>query len=345
MGSGTGSGSPGSDGGGSGSDGGGDAGGYCATGTAASGYTAVALACNQDTPSGIVVNNGIVYWTNYDAAKSSGNASGSGGAILSVPTGGGTVTTVVPNQDYPWAIAVDGNNVYWTNYDNDGAVGGGETSMGSVLQAPVGGGSVTTLAMGLEDPYGIAVDSNNVYFTTYAGGRVKKVPIGGGTVVTLAQNLNNPCYIAVNGSSVYWTNYGDGTLQSIATSGTTPGTPVTLTTDDANDNANGIATSGSNIFFAASNDPGGVYSIAATGSTTPTVLAGKQDNPWGLATDGTNVYWTNNDDPGNLVSVPIVGGTPTTLASFLNDPTAVAADSTGVYTAGAGGHIWRITAN
>jgi len=292
----------------------------------------VALACNQDTPSGLAVSNGVLYWTQYDTGQS----------IMSVPVTGGTPTTVVSNQDYPWAIAADANNIYWTNYDNDGAVSGGTTNAGQVLQAPVGGGTVITLQMGLEDPYGIAIDSQNVYFTTYAGGRVKKVPIGGGTVVTLAQGLNEPCYIAASGGNVYWSNYGDGTVQTISASGTGPGTPTTLATDDAGDNANGVAVSGSTVFFAASNSPGGVYSVSASGGSS-TLLAGKQDDPWGLATDGTNVYWTNNDNPGELVSVPIAGGTPTTLATMLIGPTGVAADGTGVYVTGNGGHVWRIS--
>jgi len=172
---------------------------------------------------------------------------------------------------------------------------------------------------------------------------VKKVPIGGGTVTTLAQGLSNPCYIAVSGGTAYWTNYSDGTVQSISTSLTAPGTPMTLATDAAGDNANGIAVSGTTVFFAASNSPGAIWTVPTTGTSTAKALVGNQDNPWGLATDGTNVYWTNNDSPGELVSVPIAGGTPTTLATALVSPTAVAVDGTGVYTAGAGGHIWRIT--
>jgi hypothetical protein len=306
---------------------------FCAAGTdVAPGYTMYALACGQDTPSGLALSNGNIYWTQYDAAQN----------IMSVPVTGGTPTVVVSNQDYPWAIAADATNIYWTNYDNDGAVSGGDTTAGQVLQAPLGGGTVTTLATGLEDPYGIAVDADNVYFTTYGGGKVKKVPIGGGAVTILAQGLNAPCYIAVSGGNVYWANYGDGTVQMISTSGTAPGTPTTLATDLAGDNANGIAVSGGTVFYAASNDPGDIYSVSAAGGT-PTAIASGQDDPWGLATDGTNVYWTDNDDPGDLVFVPIAGGTPTTLTSSLIDPTGIAVDSTGVYVTGDGGHIWRIS--
>jgi hypothetical protein len=265
---------------------------------------------------------------------------------MSVPITGGTPTTVVANQDWPWAIATDGTNIYWTNYDNDGAINGDVTNAGAVLQAPVGGGTVTTLQMGLEDPYGIAVDSENVYFTTNAGGRVKKVPIGGGTVTTLAEGLNGPCYIAVSGGNVYWTNYGDGTLQTIPTSGTAPGTPTTLGTDSAGDNANGVAVSGSTVFFAASNDPGAIWSVGTTGGGTAKAFIGMQDTPWGVAVDSNNLYWTNDDNPGQLVSAPLAGGTPSTLAKGLVNPTGIAVDgSGGVYVTGDGGHVWKISPN
>jgi hypothetical protein len=294
----------------------------------------VALACNQDTPSGLAVSNGVVYWTNYDTGQN----------VMSVPVTGGTPAIVASNQDYPWAIAVDAKNVYWTNYDNAGAVSGGTTNSGAVLQTPIGGGTVTTLTTGLEDPYGIAVDSKNVYFSTYAGGRIKKVPIGGGTVTVLAENQPNPCYIAVSGGNVYWTNYANGTVSTVPTSGTGPSTPTVLATDAAGDNANGIGVYGATVFFAASNPNGVIWSVPTTGGSAK-ALTPNQDYPWAVAVDSTNVYWVNDVDPGSLLSVPLAGGTVTTLAAGLVSPTAVAVDSTGVYTAGEGGHIWRITAN
>jgi hypothetical protein len=275
------------------------------------------------------------------------NATGTGGAIMSVSNTGGTPKTLVPNLNFPWAIAADANNVYWTNYGNNTAnMSGGDTTVGTVMQASLSGSNVITLATGLEDPYGIAVDATNVYFTTYAGGRVKKVPIGntaGNSAVTvLAQGLSNPAYIAVSGGNVYWTNYGDGTVDSISTSLTAPGTPNVLATDAAGQNANGIAVSGGDVFYAASNDPGAVYRVTTAGAAN-TSLAGMQNTPWGVAVGNGNLYWTTFSNPGSLMSVPTTGGMAVTLGNNFNDPTAVAVDSTGVYTAGAGGHVWRIT--
>ena len=163
------------------------------------GHQITPLACHQISPAGIVVHDGVVYWTSYAAATS-------GGAIMSLPTNGGTPTLLVPDQDYPWAIAVDDHNVYWTNYDNSGAAdfeGFSGSPHGEVLQVPLAAGSVTTLASGLSAPWGIAVDPTKVYFTGQSAdggvvntGVVKSVPIGGTAVTILAQGLGQPLGIA-----------------------------------------------------------------------------------------------------------------------------------------------------
>jgi hypothetical protein len=85
-------------GGGGGSNGGVSTGGgvttsqWCDTANAEPGFTAVALACNQDTPSGLVVHNGIVYWTDYDTAYSGDLPSRADSALVStasrVPSAG-----------------------------------------------------------------------------------------------------------------------------------------------------------------------------------------------------------------------------------------------------------------
>jgi hypothetical protein len=288
----------------------------------------VAIACHQDNPTSIAVSNGVVYWTNNDLAQN----------IMSVPITGGTPTVVASNQDYPWAIAVDDKNVYWTL---TGSPDGGTTS-GAVRQAPIGGGTVITLSSTLENPGGIAVDSENVYFTTEVGGNIHKFPIGGGTGISLAESQASPAYIAVSGGNVYWTNLGNGTVATVPASGTGPTTPTVLATDAANSNAEGIAVNGSTVFFSAANNPGYVWSVPTTGGTAKALFIVGQNTPWGVAVDSTNAYWVTNTNPGGLYMVPLTGGTPTTLTSGLENPTAVAVDSSGVYTAGQGGNVWRI---
>ena len=54
----------------------------------------------------IAVDTSYVYWTN-------GAFLYSGGAVMKVPIGGGTATTLAIAQDTPWGIAVDDSSVYW----------------------------------------------------------------------------------------------------------------------------------------------------------------------------------------------------------------------------------------
>lgn len=53
------------------------------------------------------------------------------------------------------------------------------------------------------------MDATSVYWTDSSGGTVMKAPLGGGTPTTLAPGQVGPDGIAVDGTSVYWTNNDD----------------------------------------------------------------------------------------------------------------------------------------
>jgi sugar lactone lactonase YvrE len=130
--------------------------------------------------------------------------------------GGGT-TTLYQSKNQPGAIALDAENAYWVT---DGTFSG-NTSSGLVLKSPLGGGTITTLASGLQNSSarGIAVDASYVYWTNSDSGTVMKVPRCGGPTTTLASGQTHPAAIAVDATSVYWANSGasgsDGQIMKV----------------------------------------------------------------------------------------------------------------------------------
>jgi len=145
-------------------------------GTVAGDYTAGGLAVNGDN----------LYFAGWIAPA------GSGGAIFTVPIGGGTPK---PLQELgtgePFDVITDTTSVYWS-----------DVSLGGVYSMPLGasGGTVTTLASGLGEPVHLAVDAANVYTGDFMAGRVYEIPISGGAPKTLVTSVS-PNGVATDDSS------------------------------------------------------------------------------------------------------------------------------------------------
>ncbi len=150
----------------------------------------------QNNPTSLAADTTGVYWTNYGSYVAP-DAGPQNGAVMrcAVPGCQGGPEEVAGAQMHPRGIAVDANNVYWTNYGS----GQSGVSDGSVMKAPKGAASAgdggangaTMLASGLLYPDGITVDATYVYFTTRAG-LVQRVPLAGGkapeTIATIVQS-------------------------------------------------------------------------------------------------------------------------------------------------------------
>jgi hypothetical protein len=143
----------------------------------------------------IVVSGGRVFYTGV------GSGDGSEG-LLSVPVHGGAPTVLVPpDPNYSVeTLTVDCVNVYYS------------TTNGMVAQIPIGGGTPTILAKDAQQAMQIAVDAERVYFMSGTG--IASVPIGGGaeTLITSSGGIG----LAVDANNVYWTSMNDGSVMKMA---------------------------------------------------------------------------------------------------------------------------------
>jgi hypothetical protein len=204
------------------------------------GGMSIPIASNLSYPSALAASGGSLFFTTQSFTSMNG------GAVQSVPVGGGTPKTIANSQmmGQTSSIAVGAGNVYWTTYADVmvAPAGGGAATQfatqqyssavaadskyvywtsslqgGLVLQQSAKGGNVVTLASNQYYPNAIVVDATDVYWTTGQGGAgtVMKVAIGGGTPITLASSQPYPSGMALNSTTLFWVDFGDGTIRAV----------------------------------------------------------------------------------------------------------------------------------
>jgi hypothetical protein len=283
----------------------------------------VTLASGQGGPFGIAVDRANVYWANTTA-----------GTVMKVPLGGGSPTTLASGQAMPLNVVVDATSVYWTNSALIGSGASGSPAGGQIMKVAIGGGTPVTLATKQDQPWGIAVDQANVYWTNNDGGNTLQLSLGGGTPITLGTGSGLPHGIALDATTVYWGPRGEIIAAPIG-----GGSSANLATGGSA-NAWNLVVTATEVYWV---DPTGLVGSLPKGGGTPVTLASGQSGPRALAIDATTLYWGNSGD-GSIASMPIGGGTPTTLATGQGDPEAMAVDSTSLYwTNKSGGTVMKMT--
>jgi hypothetical protein len=284
---------------------------------------------------------------------------------------------IVTDVSYPYGVAAQGGNVYFTT-----------RYLTVYLWCGVGAclGSLKQLASTQAGPRGITTDTTNVYWANSGfPGRTDAAAIGsiatcglagcaGGATTVYAPAEEGPVDLAVDSSAVYWTDTTSGKVRRCAVGGC-GGSPTTLATDSTT--LSGVAVDATSIYWAEAKlgniiqcplsgcptftpfasgqtDPaeidtangdvywsanGAIMSCPATGcGGSPRVFAKNQPSSFAIAHDETTLYWTQVAESGKVLSCPLSGCTePTVLAEMQNMPTSVAVDSTSVYWANSGG--------
>ena len=182
-------------------------------------------------------------------------------------------------------MASDGTNLYWADLLN-----------GQVMKWALSGASnPVALASRLTNPFGLAIDGSNVYYSlntpTGSGPSVFSVPIGGGGSTTLVSDTDGALYLVVSGGDLFWSEQG-GNIVKCVISGPTVSNLVTGVPTPAK-----VATDGTNIYYVSRGSQGGSFedgyvSYVPIAGGSPTSLATGLLKPLDVIYDDGDVFWT-----------------------------------------------------
>jgi hypothetical protein len=280
------------------------------------------LAIGQTFPGEIAAAGGYVYWTNALTT----------GSIVGLPLDGGAPISI--SQYLPRGVALEGANVYWVTYGF-----GATPGTGTVMVAPLGSATATTIVSAQEGPYYVATYATRVFWTNYGnsitndGGAVFSVlPDGGGETTLTSVQGNVTGHIATDGANVY-VPAGFATGNVIMVLPLDGGSPAPLVADGGG-GASSLVVDSTSVYWIANGNV--LKAPLGGGASAPVTLASGQNNlPTEIAVDGTYVYWTNSGagggDAGTILKVSLDGGAPIVVVAGQIDPYGIAVDGTYVY--------------
>jgi hypothetical protein len=257
-----------------------------------------------------------------------------------------TVAATVPGA---FGLALDRTHLYVSSFGTSG----------SVLRAPLAGGTPEPLATGENNPHDLTVDDENVYFCLHydaSPGRIAKVPKAGGLRQLLAQgNFNYGVgRVTSDGTFVYYVTSFNAVYRVFAAGGT----PTILAAGPYNSNVVDLAEDGGEIFWV--ND--GIWNSNYTAKLPDTAYVARGfvsgssnlgrvtlkeglDPQYRLTVDRTNVYFidgsfvykTSRAGGPTVELAPIAPASGTIVDMHTDGQHVYFADLTGVYRVPVGG--------
>jgi hypothetical protein len=220
----------------------------------------------------------------------------------------------------PTSLAAGAANLYWS-------------FEGAVATIPIGGGSMTTLAIAESagDRLGeVAVDATSLYYSVggISGGAVVMMPLTGGAATTLATGQLGtppPSGLLVDATStfIYWINgwalarSDSESLVRVPISGGLPETLVSGLNDVVSFTVDPL-----NIYWVSS---GTLQAAPLIGGGTTTTLVAPPPAVTSVASDPLNIYYAQGE---TVALLPKSGGAPITVAIGGSDASQTVTNST-----------------
>ena len=192
-------------------------------------------------------------------------------------------------QTYPWALAVDDKNVYWTQQEI-------EMRRHGELDAARRDGQPTASrdappSRTCSTPGGLyALHDGTLYWTDYdarAATSSASPSVGATTRSSEAPPQDHPFAVIADDANVYWSTY-----EAVMTVPLSGGTPATLAA--AAQRIIDLTTDGKYVYWTDYYE-GTITEVSVRGGA-PITLATGQNSPYGIAVDTKRVFWTTYGD-------------------------------------------------
>lgn len=224
----------------------------------------------------------------------------------------------------PYAIALDGQNVYWTNDDTVRKCAKSGCN-GKPVVFPSYRGPFPSMGGGA-----IAVDSHNVYWI--AGSALLMCDAEScsqSTILVSPVSSDSLQGLVVDSTALYFTDAMSGSVQRCLT----PGCVLGLTLASSLDQPSAIAEDPANVYWLGGSDAGTIMSCdKARCNGNPSVLATGLSHSLTLAVDATSIYWIGSgDNTLTKCTIAACDSQTSVLATALPSPTSLAVDSDYVY--------------
>jgi hypothetical protein len=198
------------------------------------------------------------------------------------------------------AIAIDADNVYWSEQDAGGSF---------VKSVPIVGGASVTLASSASEPVALAVGASGIYWTD--GTNIVEAPLAGGAPTTLAMG-QGVIGISLDRTTdaLYWID-SSSLLELTVGPDAGGSTPVTLLSTVSG--ATSLAVDAGDVFWTTSSGSSGTVMSYVGATGTVTTVATSQDLPFdqpAIAANTTTVAWISRV---GLMTIPRSGGAITTV--------------------------------
>lgn len=136
------------------------------------------------------------------------------GELIRVTTDGKGTFVMTDQQAGTTSVAANSSFVYWVNPNPPGADSGSSQPQGKVFRMRPDGNDIVTVAVEQEDPFRVAGDEKNVYWTTTTG-TVFTAPVDGAAEpFPMASADPGEVYLALDATTIYWARSDGGTISA-----------------------------------------------------------------------------------------------------------------------------------